>query len=105
MSGKTTLAKKKQGVLRTLTDAAIVAVRGHQVSAFTKGWLGQALGVSKSAVSRVISQLKKDEFLHNQTTNCGDFQDPLNRGKYFHVRGAGLLPGWKWANGKPRTTP
>jgi hypothetical protein len=97
---KKTLLQKKKQKLKTLTDDAIITVRRDQISAFTKGWLGQALGVSKSETSQVISQLKKDEFIHNASSNYGDFQDPWNRGKYFRVRGAELNPEWKWANGK-----
>lgn len=87
----------KDKKLRQLTDKAILVCRSTNTRGFTKGWLGQSLGIDKSATSQVISQLKKDEFLHNQTSNAGDFQDPLNRGKYYRVRGE--TEGW-FRNGR-----
>lgn len=80
--------QKQEKKLRALTDQAISVCRSTGTRGFTKGWLGQKLEIDKSAVSKVISQLKKDEFIHNWTSNAGDFSDPYNRGKYFHVRGS-----------------
>jgi predicted HTH transcriptional regulator len=99
MTKSKTLGEKAQQKLKTLTDDAITVIRRENVSAFTKGWLGQQLSITKPMVSKVISQLKKDEFLKNQTANSGDFQDPMNRGKYSLVR---EIVGGKWVSGKGR---
>lgn len=105
MTKPKTLPEKKATKLRTLTDAAITVVRRDKVAAFTKGWLGQTLAIDRTATSQIIAQLKKDEFIHNDTTNWGDFRDPRNRGKYYHVREApprwiGGNDGWKAHNGR-----
>ena len=94
-----TLGEKIQKKLRTLSDDAITVIRRENVSGFTKGWLGQQLGITKAMTSQVISQLKKDNFLKGETGNAGDFQDPRNRGKYSIVRD---ITGGKWVNGKGR---
>ena len=78
--------QKQEKKLRALTDQAILVCRSTGTRGFTKGWLGQKLEIDKSVVSKVISQLKKDEFIHNWTSNAGDFADPYNRGKYFRLR-------------------
>lgn len=101
MAKSKTLVEKTQQKLKTLTDDAIVVIRRENIHGFTKGWLGQTLGIPKPMASKVISELKKAEVLSNGTTNFGDFQDPRNRGKYSIVRGA---EGGKFVNGKGRTT-
>lgn len=102
-TAKETRAKKNEKRLRTLTDEAITVVRQQRAGAFTKGWLGKMLVIDREEASQVVSQLKKDEFIHHETTNWGDFQDPRNRGKYYCVREApqGWYDlGWKAYNGK-----
>lgn len=95
---KTTLAEKKESRLRTLTDEAIVTIRTKKVQGFTRGWLSQALSIEKDEAAPVISQLKKEGFIKDQTTNFGDFADPANRGKYFIVREP--VPEGIWINGR-----
>lgn len=95
---KTTLAKKKKARIRTLTDEAIVTIRTKKVSGFTRGWLSQALSIEKDEAAPIISQLKKEHFIKDYTTNFGDFTDPANRGKYFIVREP--VPDGIWVNGK-----
>lgn len=99
MAKPKTLSEKAQQKLKTLTDDAIVVIRRDNIRGFTKGWLGQQLGITVPMTSKVISQLKKDEVLENHTTNAGDFMDPRNRGKYSLVRG---VVGGKFVNGKGR---
>lgn len=98
-TAKETRSKKNTKRLRTLTDEAITVVRREGIGAFTKGWLGQTLATDRAEASQVISQLKKDEIIEHRTGHPGDFQDPMNRGKYYFVRG---VPWDKrvWANGK-----
>jgi hypothetical protein len=79
----------KDSKLKKLTDEAITVVRSRGVNCFRLEQLMGAMNVDRSVASKIISQMKKEEFLETKDYNkVGDLNDPSNRGKrLFVVRG------------------
>lgn len=70
---------------KKLVDSAIVTIRSKlnpgERFAFSAEALMAWMQIDRSVASQIVTQLKKDQFLHTKDAYAGDPNDSANRGK------------------------